>query len=547
MESNEIEDLGKYHLRFPPEIPILLTGRFSDEEYPYQVLEYPENADTANLFDNLNIETLSPERVKVLQEIYIGQQSPSLVKAISDKRTALKSLLEKFHNWDLLMLQNYSGLLDLEAISSNNNILWSKDKILALEFTEVQKNKIFQYGRFEDIDRLLLEGEFVNWSFICMNDNVKWTISLLHIHKERINWENLVWRPSFIWQEKDIEIFSPFFKNWRSISGTPNVHWTIELIEKFQNNLDWYTLSKNSSIPWNLKTLEKFQWTMNFRELSANVGAFWSTEIIESFESRWDWKELSKNEAMCWNEKLIRKYVRKLDRERLVVNPGIDWSAEMLTEFSDWLEAPTVNYGNGWGSLSVIDGKWKTVSILKQFEDKIHWRFIADSRTINWREFLGSELRSHLFKYYTPKNTIYVGIVGLAQNPTFPWDQNLVVEYRELIDRDASVWRALSGNAGFFKSKNFIIEFADKLDFCALSSKKFLEWSEELLGIFPDKDWSWGSISQNEDFPWTDSMLDNYSDKLNWDEIAKNKGVFDGVLKSKINPVVISLLMAEKQ
>ncbi|WP_256009777.1 hypothetical protein [Desertivirga xinjiangensis] len=245
---------------------------------------------------------------------------------------------------------------------------------------------------------------------------------------------------------------------------------------------------------------------------------------------------------MCWDEHLIDRYIQKIDKERLINNPGVCWTKNMLNVLSDWLNQRTLNYDNGWGCIARADGKWKTLEILTEFNDKIAWKFLSTNTNIDWRAILRTSLSEYFFRTYYSYNTVYVGLMGIASNPSFPWTEELLSEKTSIIENNKDFWGYFNSNYGLKKDISIVRKFSQYLSFKHLSYNDSVVWSEELLSEFIDHPWDWSSLSKSTTLPWSDELLSSGKD-FNWECIANNEGVFKRIIQPRINPLFINEIM----
>lgn len=74
--------------------------------------------------------------------------------------------------------------------------------------------------------------------------------------------------------------------DWKKLSASDEIKWSVELIRQFQEKWHWNILSSNSSLPWQYKDLLwefKTQWDWN--ALSSNQGLPWSVEEFEQLRA----------------------------------------------------------------------------------------------------------------------------------------------------------------------------------------------------------------------------------------------------------------------
>lgn len=235
------------------------------------------------------------------------------------------------------LLNNHPELLDefkeslwWDYISGNEYMIWSE--VL--------------------IDRFIT---FWNWEILSANEAISWTPELKEKYSEHFNPKSFRngYYERWINKKNTKSLFNNVFTDGDKTPYTPEelvkriklnypgrlssdvrVPWSIEILEKYENEWDWESLSTNRKLPWSVelinKYLEKWDFGTKFKNdddgichsigLTLNSGLPWSLELIKTYESRWDWEMLTYSEYIPWSLELLVEFENKWDWDRIIWN-----------------------------------------------------------------------------------------------------------------------------------------------------------------------------------------------------------------------------------
>lgn len=536
--SFEIENLIRFHEMYPPRSAQQDVQSYSADDDALECIDYHLDLDS---FRRIRLEHTSP-RIKAELEIAFEQSLSVPVRAaMSDRSHLLRSLVIRFHDWSVDELRQYHSYFDNELLIENKNVCWNAEKLEAASFTASQLSKVFQVSTIGPLAEIVTRyHDHLDWVALSKNPTAYWTVQILEDYADRLDWN---WfdmeNKSLFWTKALIEKFKLRI-NWKVLSSKRNVEWSEDLIHEFEGNLDFGILSNNDAVPWTPSLFANYRHRLNFAFLSANSNFCWTEKLVIDNESKWDWALLFKNEGMCWNETLIRRYHQKYYKSILLENKGIAWTSEMLEGLSEWLDASSINYINGWGALSIVNAKWKTPEILCRFEKKFYIGYICSNTYLDWQGILSTQLAERIMSHWHLPNTVNVGILALVSNTSFPWSDDLIERHAKVIDGNKELVSGLVRNIGFVKTKHFINRYADSINFRELSNQKEVQWSLDLLECYCDK-WDWNWLSGNVALPWSDDLIDE--SKLYWERILENEAFYRGVLKPMLNPIILDRII----
>jgi len=521
--SERIINLSNFHLVYPP----IKEG---SNDYILGDLEsqiYDTDSNNQDLLDAILAESTDSANSYSVRQVFINSIAHAnnpLANILVSRSEAIKILIVRFYSWDITSLELHKDLIDKNIIIENKEILWSSQKILALNFSENQLVKIYSAGRFDHVEQFLFEAKYqINWSAISGNPNIQWNDKLLDYYQDKISWDNLIWKNDFKWTFENLKKYSCYFDwlAWSRISRSLNVKWTPEVFNEFGNQLNW-------------------------RQLSENEGIHWDDNLIAQYNNRLYFDLLSKNKAVLWNETLIKKYIQKINLQSIFSNEGIQWTINDLDKLSNILDRDITNFSNynltGWDLIS--EHAILHHNILITFESKLTWWRICGNQNIRWDEDSIKRFYKKIFVIY---NVFYwtsnAGVYDLCKNTNFPWTEQLIVQNQSLIDT-AMGWYGLSSNPNLPVSMDFIRKYADKLNFGCLTGNLALFITKELIEEF-EKKWNWKTISKSNNVQWSCDLLNKY-EQFEWEEISKNGSVYNQIIRPIMNHITLNLMMNEQ-
>ncbi len=259
--------------------------------------------------------------------------------------------------------------------------------------------------------------------------------------------------------------------DWKEISQNTEIDWNTNIIDAFIDEWDWEELCSNEKIIWTIDIIKNYISLIDWKEISQNTEIDWNTNIIDTFIDEWDWEELCSNEKIIWTINMIEKYKSK-----------VSWKGLSKNHFLDWDE------------------------ILDPYKIHFDWIELAENESFPWTKRNILELQTN------------IAWSSLCSNPNVAFDKEILIEFKDKID-----WNCISKNTGKWWTKEIIHEFKDSLrwrDLCVFGTF----WSYELIKSFQDyliANNHFKDLSQNLSVPWTEKMLDEYSNFIDWSELAE--------------------------
>lgn len=288
-----------------------------------------------------------------------------------DWPTIILNRFKNDFNWKILSL--FSSLSEGQIVKFKEYIHWdelsgNKNIDFTIELINSFKNK-WEWSSLTGNIKLSYEylsnfKEFLDWekvSYNLTNDD----LNLLEFQEfvDYLNWEILSKNYSFTFDFlKEFE----YKINWELIQASPNIKWTVKIINEFKNLLNPNQLNLINS-NWNVQLITKYKsyltnnldvsqswyssdvYLISWKELSCG-GINYSTKyyrfhemnityshmLIMVFKEFWDWRALSLNNRIKWSVDMIRTFEDKLDFKALSSNKSVEWSKELIAEFYDY-------------------------------------------------------------------------------------------------------------------------------------------------------------------------------------------------------------------
>ncbi|HRL70798.1 MAG TPA: hypothetical protein PLT79_03760 [Flavobacterium sp.] len=261
--------------------------------------------------------------------------------------------------------------------------------------------------------------------------------------------------------------FKVWFKtdfDYESIIKIINSEYDSRLLNKFEQT------SKNvifvSTVDLD-RFLNKYQECVGiyFSEISKECNINWTNELIANYKKVWDWKYIQSNPSVKFNFALIDENYDKVDWSLMSCHKDLRWDINKIEKWENYLIFP-INY---------------------KYNDQ-------------WTK------NKHGQSYpYRPKTN---GSISSSTN--VDWSAELLEKFCNLLD-----WSELSGNESIIWTLEMIDKFKEFIVFKILSSNKNVVWSLELIEKYKDH-WDWDSLSGNPNIPWSHSFLNKYNDLLRW-------------------------------
>ena len=139
---------------------------------------------------------------------------------------------------------------------------------------------MFSYCQNLAEGNILLKNIYCHYYAVTVIFFAAWKFNIKEIHMEKINLAE-----GLMAQMMEEEA-------WKNLSR--NFGFTIQMLEKYQDNLDWKEVSENTTIVWTMDILEKFKKRISWKAFSEYCDeSILTPEILGHFKEYFDWHALS--------------------------------------------------------------------------------------------------------------------------------------------------------------------------------------------------------------------------------------------------------------
>jgi len=189
---------------------------------------------------------------------------------------------------------------------------------------------------------------------------------------------------------------------------------------------------------------------------------------------------ISGNTHIVWSHSLIDRYIEQWNWRVLCENPSVPWSYKLV----------------------------------KRYRDRIDWYSLSKNTSADWSEELIA-----LALECADDRAAQIEILSRVEGPIWSYDR--IREWKDLVN-----WTLISANRSIPWGPGLIHMYEDKWDWKELSKNPALQFTVDLIRKYKDKwDWSSDGLSWNEGVVWTESILDEFSDQVQWDRLSQVRSI----------------------
>ena len=405
--------------------------------------------------------------------------------------------------WSFEFVEKYKDFIKWKYVKVNNYLEWNEDKIIKYSNYIFSSENITNTSELPFntnlIDKFRLEFE--------LNNNIKWTHSLIEKFANRWNWKSL---------------------------SKINILLDDNLIDKYNDKWDWQSLTRNINILFDDNLIDKYNDKWDFKYLSKIENISITTQIIEKYYDKWDWEEMVRNLSVKLEFRTIDKLKDILDWNYLIIQPHLIWNEELIDKYSNYIFRANNEienkrtYGshfesycmelNHTGYFESNENVLWTDSLIEKYSNKFNWDYLCKNSVIhfstiqiekyknfiNWDLFFNygnTEWNESLIDMYIDKSNID----NLIGNSLVNWDQSMFKKYI----KNKSIF-TLSKFCKNSKISNDII-FQNQ----AFWSSKEISVSHRFnfsdFGVYYAKTYHtlWKDLFNNKNIVWNDKLLES--------------------------------------
>lgn len=232
---------------------------------------------------------------------------------------------------------------------------------------------------------------------------------------------------------------------WQAFSRSVEIDWDINLLKRFEHNLNWEILSENNSLPWGEELINSFAKRWNWSSVSERISGFSSWRIDEhsairimhNFKNNLDWTTITSGHSI--NQIIVNTFPTCINWDVLSSNFFFPWSVDFLM--------------------------W--------YKHQINWTKFSQ---ILHPEIIG--LKDYEFIDFLMTFQEYIDWAVLSSNTYIAFDDILVCTFQDMWD-----WNLLYYNASIRNRERIVAHYCDRKDILNHSIRHKLEQSKEILKI----------------------------------------------------------------
>lgn len=379
-----------------------------------------------------------------------------------------------------------------------------------------------------DIEFIHFFEDKLNWDLLCKNGKINFTLEFCLLFSDHIDWEsfNPFWSSCFEGDGRDKRLneFLDRFQdkiNWSIVSEMPVVLENSDaFLWRYKEKLDWELISLNFDIEWNLPMLRRFSNLINWSILSSNFVVDWKFDWLVEFEDRIDWLKLYEVANFNWDYSSVMRFRHKLNEIENATGIVID-SFELARETHDDNEdIVPVDEGN---EFFINSFKEYNSDDLQQIinENDLDIRHINFQWLILWNiDTLSFALKSQDFD-----------ISHLSSYSCFKDVKSILRQFGDRLD-----W----GTNKMEETKDQKDDFIKQSVSLGISGNSNIEWTEYMLGEFQNQI-NWKVLSQFGHINMSPSILKKFFQYFDKDALLYNSfsvrenDCFDRLISSEMN------------
>ncbi len=202
-----------------------------------------------------------------------------------------------------------------------------------------------------------------------------------------------------------------------------------------------------------------------------------------------------------FNKNQLRKYKSILDWKTICGNSEIEWTLDLIIEFEELLTDKEENKFD-WQFQTNEGVEW-SYDLIKYFHSKWEWEYLAQNSSFMSNKECCNLFQNELLQYFETIEKL-IDTSNYFTDGAYAVLHNANRNVKEMLEHKEFQIQTIQE-----------IDKTEKIDFKYLSQNEILPWSEELLDKYSEK-WFWNCISSNQSIPWNLPLLKKYESKLLW-------------------------------
>ncbi|MFO7890564.1 MAG: hypothetical protein R6V04_09525 [bacterium] len=250
-----------------------------------------------------------------------------------------------------------------------------------------------------------------------------------------------------------------------------------------------------------------------------------SSRLIEKHKDTWDWGLLSENPNLPWSDKLIRKYEDKWSwgedgpySNNILYNEGIDWTSDRFNK-----ERYRNENHEFWLAKKKEDPEKKKEEILSP-----SWSLSDSEYNLKYTR---KEMEE---KFENPDWE------QLSNDRCVPWTEALIDRFIDKWEWGHSERIVSTDHPGEYDPPGIVYQIIHT----GLSYNPELPWSEKMIQKYSDRIF-WHDLTYNEGLPWSISLIKKFSRKWLWDELKWNTEMWKKVFYPYLDEETIDTIVCK--
>ena len=254
--------------------------------------------------------------------------------------------------------------------------------------------EVISYAYPLNAEELRKYSEKLDWEYVSMNSNIKWTDALFKEVKDKIHISGLSHCNSFPWTEEFIDKhIEELFYNIEpdgeieksGLAYNKGLPWSENFIDKYAEHWDWVTLSSNERIPFTIELIDKYASKWDFDSLEFNQRII-KDETLKSYLNIFynrDVREFFHKCEFCFKgEEIMEEYKGRAFSTAFCYCPNFNWTKDFASKLKIRLKSKEA------GERIATDIRWLpfnhwSIDVLDAFEEFWHYNVLQHAKELN--------------------------------------------------------------------------------------------------------------------------------------------------------------------
>jgi hypothetical protein len=378
----------------------------------------------------------------------------------------------------------------------------------------------------------------ISWELISQNVNTHFGLDFIEAHEDQIIWD--VFNPlnSSYFDDDDDDVKLMFFLdkykeklNWDIVSSfLGKLERPIEVLKKFYDYWDWSYLSSSFSIPWDKNMIIEFRNVVDWTGIVFNPNLDWTYEMLEEFEDEIDWLNFYQGSNYFWDYRSIIRFSTQLENLGVSID-NLLHNVEHPEEFKEKNKRRKNLIRLFFENQELINLQSPNILILKNFDDAYDLiKSLPSLEGINFKRNL--KWSEEAFSYLLSCEKIDILHLSTYTDFIDPFI-SLKMHHEKLI------WYEQTKQIVFNEKKE-----EKMIDLpMGISANGNIMWTCEMLDEFTDKI-NWQVISNYGSFEWTPELIKKHFHRFDKEEIFTHPSLYDKIIYPSLDEELFNKVIA---